>query len=286
MSGSLVVLSATDVAIGGTLVVVAGVTSVAARLGLEKRLAVAAVRTVVQLVLVGYILEFVFGTNDPVFIVGLWLLMTGIAALTVTQRASRRYPGMAGHAFATLFLACWLSTALVTQVVVGVEPWYRPQYVIPLLDMALGNSLTGVSLCLDTLLEAFDDKADEVELHLSLGATSNQAAVPAMREAIRKGMTPIINAMTVVGIVSLPGMMTGQILAGSPPLAAVLYQVVVMFMIAGATASGCLFAALLVRRSVFDQAHRLRLDRITRDGFRRIVQDDDREERSRRARNE
>ena len=124
--------------------------------------------------------------------------------------------------------------------------------------MVLGNCLTGVSLCLDQLLNDFATKRAQVEMELALGATRWEAARDILRGSVSKGLIPIINTMMVVGIVSLPGMMTGQILSGTDPLDAVKYQIVVMFMIATATSLGCMTIALLVYRHMFNDRHQLR----------------------------
>lgn len=255
-------LTPTDLVIAASLVVVAGMISVALGLGLEKRLAVAALRTVVQLLAVGYVLTYVFGAEHPALVLGVLLVMTVAATRAATQRSSRSFTGVYAQTFVTLLITGILTTGVVTQVVVGVEPWFKPQYVIPLLGMVFGNSLTGISLCLDHLLETFDERRDTIEMQLALGATAAEASRESLREAIRRGMIPIINAMSVAGLVSLPGMMTGQILAGESPLVAVAYQVVVMFMIAAATSLGAMLTALLVRRRLFDEQQRLRAERI------------------------
>ena len=143
-------------------------------------------------------------------------------------------------------------------VLVGVEPWWEPRYLIPLLGMVLGNGLTGISLCLDALLESLAERRDRVEMELAHGATRWEAARTPLRDAVRRGMIPIINAMMVVGLVSLPGMMTGQILAGADPLEAVEYQIVVMFMLAAATAVGALIFVRLAVHGYLTPAHQLR----------------------------
>jgi putative ABC transport system permease protein len=168
------------------------------------------------------------------------------------------------HAWLTLVIAATVTTFTVTGVVVGVEPWYEPQYLIPLMGMCLGNTLTGLSLCIDSLLESFSERRHEVELLLSLGANRWEAARGMVQAAVRRGMVPILNAMTVVGIVSLPGMMTGQILAGADPLEAVKYQMVVMFMLAASTAIGCIVITWLAYRRLFNDRHQLRAERIVR----------------------
>jgi len=123
--------------------------------------------------------------------------------------------------------------------------------------MILGNSLTGLSLCLDQLLETVHERRAEVEMELALGATRWEAARGPLAASVRRGMIPTINAMMVVGIVSLPGMMTGQILAGADPAVAVRYQIVVMFMLTASTALGCIFIALLACRTLFNDRHQL-----------------------------
>ena len=252
-----------QLAIAAALVVIAGGVSVALRLGLEKKLGVAALRTVVQLLLVGYVLEWVFRIEQPVVLAGVLLVMTAAAGRAAVQRSSRSFAGARLGAFFTLVLTGLSTTFTVTAIIVGVRPWYHAQYVIPLLGMVLGNGLTGMSLCLDELTRSLDEGRPRVETELALGATKREAARDPLREAVRRGMIPITNAMMVVGIVSLPGMMTGQILQGADPLHAVRYQIVIMFMLAGATAFGCMLLALFAYFRLFDDAHRLRIDRIT-----------------------
>lgn len=253
-----------QLAVAGALVFVAGVVSVWLRLQLGSRLLVASVRTVVQLLLVGYLLRFIFGMQGPLLLFGYLVVMTVAAARAAIKRPSRTYRGAFGGAFVTLVLAGWITTFVVTALVVRVEPWYRAQYLLPLLGMILGNGLTGISLSLDALLESLDAGRDSIETELALGANRWEAVRDPLREALRRGMIPILNAMTVVGIVSLPGMMTGQILAGADPLGAVKYQIVVMFMLAAATAVGCMGVLLHAYRRLFDRAHRLRHDRLLR----------------------
>jgi putative ABC transport system permease protein len=240
MTPGAIRLDALDLTVAGGLVLMAGLVSLALRLGLEKRLALASVRTVVQLLLVGYVLKYVFG----------------LATLT--------FGGATLHAFLTLAIVGLVTTTAVTTLVIAVEPWYQPRYFIPLLGMVLGNGLTGISLAMDTLLDSLAERRAEVEMELAHGASRWEAALPPLRDAVRRGMIPIINSMMVVGVVSLPGMMTGQILAGASPLEAVKYQVVIMFMLAGATSLGCIGMALLIYRRLFNDRHQLRADLIRR----------------------
>jgi len=260
--GGLIQLGPLQLATATLLIVAAGAVSFALRLGIERRLVVAALRTTIQLGLLGLILERVFALSNPWLVVLLLVLMTVFAAREAVGRSSRRYRGILIDAWLTMAASCFVVGGIVTQVVVGVKPWYDPQYVIPLLGMILGNSLTGISLCLDRFMDHLETRAAEVELRVAFGATRSEALSAPLRDAVRTGMIPIINSMAAAGIVSLPGMMTGQILAGSPPLQAVAYQIVVMFMIAAAVASGAMLVVLLAGRRFMGADATLRLDRL------------------------
>jgi putative ABC transport system permease protein len=251
-----------QLAIASLLVVAAGVVSVSLRLGIERRLGVAALRTVIQLGLLGLVLERVFALRNPLLVVALLVLMTVFAAREAVSRSSRRYTGILLDAWLTMAVSCFAVGGIVTSLVVGVEPWYEPQYVIPLLGMILGNALTGISLGLDRFLDHLDMRSAEIELRTAYGATRHEALRTPFRDSIRTGMIPIINSMAAAGIVSLPGMMTGQILAGSPPMQAVAYQIVVMFMLAAAVAFGAMLVVTLAGRHFMGLDATLRLDRL------------------------
>ncbi|MFP4053413.1 MAG: ABC transporter permease [Phycisphaerae bacterium] len=251
-------------AISALLVLVCGAISVLLRLGLEKRLAIASLRTVVQLFLVGFILRYVFNLDTWWAVLGVMCVMIVLAARAAVQRPSRTFAGAGLTALLSLVVSATLVTFTVTAAIIGVVPWYKPQYVIPLLGMILGNGLTGISLCLNQLLETLDQRRSQVEMQLACGATRWEAARGPLSDAVRRGMIPIINSMMVVGTVSLPGMMTGQILAGSDPLVAVKYQIMVMFMIAAGTALASMGMALLVYRRMFNTRHQLRWQLIHR----------------------
>ena len=250
--------------VGALLVLFAAILSLVLRLGVAKSLLFAALRSVLQLSMLGWVLSWLFAKQTGGLVLLFAVVMIAAAARAAVQRPSRSFAGAGWGAFATLMLSGTLTTIVVTQAVVGVSPWYQAQLVLPLLGMILGNSLTGVSLCLDSLLEALEDRFAVVECDLACGATRWEAMQLPLRDAVRRGMIPIINSMTVAGIVSLPGMMTGQILAGADPLVAVKYQIVVMFMLTAATLVGCFGVALFVFFRLFDDEHRLRHERVFR----------------------
>ncbi len=257
-------LGPADLAIASLLVLVAGIVSVAVRARVEKQLLVAAGRTVLQLLLLGLVLERVFAIDSAWLLLALVLVMTALAGSAAVSRSSRGFAGARVGAFVTLVVTGTATTFVVTSVVIGVTPWWRPQYVVPLLGMVLGNGLTGISLCLDQILESFDAGRDRVETELAMGATRWEAVREPLAEAVRRGMIPILNSMAVVGIVSIPGMMTGQILEGADPAEAVKYQIVVMFMLAAATSLGCVGIAFFSYTRLFNDRHQLRRERIRR----------------------
>jgi putative ABC transport system permease protein len=251
-----------QVAIAALLILVNGAISLALRLNLERQLLLAAARTTGQLLAVGLVLHWVFDLDQWPPVVGLMLLMTLAAGVAAVRRTKHRYPGICLNTFVSVLAGSWLVTAVAVFAVVRAEPWYRPQYAIPLLGMILGNTLNGISLGLDRLGSELDARRDQVEAQLALGATRWEAARGPVREAVRTGMVPILNSMMIVGIVSLPGMMTGQLLSGVDPFEAVKYQIVIMILIAAATAIGTVGVVVLSFFRLFNHAHQFLHQRI------------------------
>ena len=224
---------------------------------------VAALRTTVQLLLIGLVLQKIFALDRWGPVLALGLVMVLIAGFAAVRRISRRHPGIWLSSTLSILVSSWLVAGIALGAIVRVEPWYRPQYAIPFLGMILGNALTGISLGLDRFTESLVRGRDQVELFLALGGTRWESARPAVREAVRTGMIPILNSMSVVGLVSLPGMMTGQLLAGVPPAEAVKYQIVIMFLIASVTGLGTVGAVLLSYLKLFNHRHQFLADTIS-----------------------
>ena len=164
---SLIQLNVADLALATGLILVAGIVSLTLRLRLERKLAVASLRTVVQLLLVGYVIRWVFHIDRVHVILAVVAIMVLAATRAATQRPSRTFRGVWWRAGLTLALSGLLTTIVVTSIVIGVRPWYQPQYLIPLLGMTLGNALTATSLCLDTLLDTLSEQRAEVEMELA-----------------------------------------------------------------------------------------------------------------------
>jgi putative ABC transport system permease protein len=228
------------------------------QLGMTRSLLIAGTRTVVQLLAVGYVLQQVFAADRPLFVLALLLGMGLLAGQAVNSRTRHRYPGQFRIAAGSLMFPAFLMTSYAVLVVVQPEDPFDPAYLIPLMGMVFGNSLTAVSLAIDRFVSSMVEQRNEVEVMLGFGASRAEAVRPFVRDAVRTGMMPMINAMTVVGIVSLPGMMTGQILGGTAPELAVRYQILIMFLLAGSTAMGAGLAVLWLRRHLLDPQDRLR----------------------------
>ena len=254
-----------DIALAACLLMVNAGLSIAFGLGLARRLLFAAARMVVQLILVGLVLKALFAIHSP-WLTGLAaLVMVGFAGREAMARQERRFRGLWSYGIGTgsMCVAAMLVTGFALATQFQGAAWYEPRIATPLLGMILGNTMNGVSLGLDRLLAAATAERRGIEARLMLGADARTALQGALRQAMRAGMIPTVNAMAATGLVSLPGMMTGQILAGVEPEQAVQYQLLVMFLIGGGTAMGVFAAVMLGARRLTDGRHRLRLDRLT-----------------------
>lgn len=264
MTAGYLSLSYWDVGLAALFLLLNAALSIWLRLGLARQIAVAALRMVVQLLLIGLVLKTVFTVASPWLTAAIALGMIGFAAHEVRARQERKLAGAWGWGLGggAIALAGMLVIVTGLTALIQPDPWWSPRFALPLFGMILGNALTGVSLGLDTLSATLDRERHAVEAQLLLGATRWQASRPVMRRALRSGMMPIINAMAATGVVALPGMMTGQIVSGVDPTEAVKYQLLIMFLIAGATSLGVLLAVLGGVRRLTDGRHRLRLDRL------------------------
>lgn len=260
----VIALSPWDLALASTLVLVLAGISRRLRFGIENRLVLSALRTTVQLTLIGFVLKLLFDNATLGWVFLLASLMLLIAGREVMARQERRFAGWWGYGVGTMsmFISAFAVTLLALNVIIQPQPWYQPQYAIPLLGMLLGNTMNGISLGLDRLTTSAWQQRQVIETRLMLGQSSMEAIGEIRRESIRVGLVPIVNAMAAAGVISLPGMMTGQILAGAPPLEAVKYQILIMFMIASGTGFGTLGAVWLGSKRLFDERERLRLDRL------------------------
>jgi putative ABC transport system permease protein len=206
------------------------------RWSLNSRNAIYAVtRMLVQLVLVGYVLTYIFQSNNSAVVILVLSVMLFVASWIALRPLGKRHAHLYGKALLSISLGGTLTLVLVTQVVLGLEPWFWPRYMIPLAGMIYSNAMNSLSLA-----------AERFESEMEKGISYDKAR----RVALRASLIPITNSLFAVGLVSLPGMMTGQILSGTSPLIAVRYQIMVMCMIFGSAGiASALYLAMLKPRS-------------------------------------
>jgi putative ABC transport system permease protein len=226
-------------------------------IGQEGQMLWASVRMVFQLFAVGYLLHFVFEIKSPLPVIAILLAMAGFSLQVMGGRIRNKMPRFYRVMGSSIFIGCGGVTVILCGLVVGYAPWYDPRYLIPLAGMIIGNSMNGASLAAERLATEISGRREEIESALCLGATSRQASDEALRSAFRAAMIPTMNTMAAMGIVSLPGMMTGQILSGTDPTVAVRYQIAIMCAITGAVAITSYLIILQGYRHYFTGAHQL-----------------------------
>jgi len=261
---NVITLTPVDLVIVAGLVVLLALLSIWLQVGLGKQIVIAGIRTTIQLLLIGFVLKVLFEQVQLVWISLLAMIMLLVAGREVMARQKRRFGGWWGFGLGTMsmFVSSFSITVFVLLVVIQNDPWYQPQYAIPLLGMMLGNTMTGIALALDRLTDSAWQQRGVIEAQLTLGYDWRNAIRGMARDSVRVGLVPMINAMAAAGLVSLPGMMTGQILSGTPPLEAVKYQILIMFMITAGTGFATMGAVWIGAKHLFDERQRLRLDRI------------------------
>lgn len=262
---NIIELEVWEICLAGALVVALAASTFLARLGIASSLLVSAFRMVVQLSLIGLVLRELFAASQPGLVGVIALVMLLVAGREVSARQKYRLRGIWGYGIGTsaMFVSSFAVSIFGLAAVIRADPWWDPRYAIPVLGMLLGNTMTAVALSIDRLTVSAWQGREVIEARLMLGETGREAVSDLVREALRSGLMPVINSMAVAGLVSLPGMMTGQILAGNPPDDAVRYQILIWLLIAAGCGFGMLIAVRMAAGRLFDERDRLRLDRLT-----------------------
>ncbi|KZT01548.1 UPF0014-domain-containing protein [Laetiporus sulphureus 93-53] len=239
------------------------VVSVTFGLGVGSSLVTAAVRCVLQLSLLALILDKVFSTNNPWAVAGIAALLNLMGTIeTVINKSKKRYTQM----FPSVLLGMLGSTIPVsiigTRFAMSVDPFWKPEQYIPIVGMLCGATISGIVISVSYVLKELYDNQDKVEMYLAFGASRMEACKPIAKEALRLALTPNVNQMSVIGLISIPGMMTGAILGGSSVEQAARLQMVIMFMISSSTALSSIVTTVLALGVVVDGEHRVRSDRI------------------------
>ena len=237
------------------LVAIAAGMSIVVRLGVGRQMLWATLRSLIQLLAMGYVIKFVIEANNPWLVFALVAVMI-LAAIQITlSRASNIPKGLALDVFLTLLVGALLQFVFATQLIVRPHPWYAPQIVVTMTGMLLGNMVAAIAVAMSRFFDDMTSRRYEIEMLLSLGATPFEAAKPSIISSVKLGMIPTISQLASSGIVLIPGMMAGQVIAGADPLTAAKYQFVVLAIISALTLLADSLIMLLVYRKPFTALH-------------------------------
>ena len=263
-------LSLSQLVLASLVLITMAALTIVLRIGVARPLLIAALRMALQLSLVGIVLQWMFNHASPMIIAITAFIMLAAAGREVVARQNRRLGSIwlsFGVGASAMFISSFAVSLLALGVIIRPDPWYQAQYAIPFLGMLLGNTMNSISLCLDRLMDSVWSQKNIIEQRLMLGESPQEAVADLLKASLRSGMMPIINAMAAAGLVSLPGMMTGQILAGNSPTIAVNYQIFILFLIAAGAGFGMIIASRISSNLLFDKRARLRLDRLSKPRF-------------------
>ena len=226
----------------------------------ERDILLASVRMTLQLGLIGYVLVYIFDNPSPFYTIIFIVLMEVFAIINIFKRVKEEISPRLKKVIALSMVAGNLVSILYFLfIVIRVAPWYNPRYFIPITGMLIGNSMTGISLGVSRLIGGIDSNKNQIESALMLGAQPKIAVKEIVDNAFDSAILPTINSMLGMGIVFLPGMMTGQILAGLSPLSAIKYQIAIMLGILGSVSLTVIIFINLAYKSFFNKDSQLQI---------------------------
>ena len=229
------------------------------RLDVHKDLLIGGLRCCGQLLLAGYLLGFIFESNRWYWVVAMLTVMILVGGRTAVARQKNPVPGLLRLTTFSIFVSSFLTLAYTTVVIVQVHPWYDARYLIPLAGMVIGNAMNGSSLAAERLASELRLRRDAIQARLALGASPRQASDEAIRATVKAALIPTINGMMSVGLVHLPGMMTGQMLGGASPITAVRYQILIFYALSFVSAATAILVSSLAYRRYFTGREQLDL---------------------------
>jgi putative ABC transport system permease protein len=243
-----------EVAASLALVALAIAVSLWRRTELEDDIAIAVVRSLIQLTAIGYVIQAIFDEDSLALVIALIAVMVLFGAFTARQRA-KRVP----HAFWPLLVALGVAGAVTLVLVVALGVFdATPRYLVPVGGMVVGNSMTAAAVALNRLGDEMNDRAREIEATLALGAPSSVAAAPSLRRSLRSGTIALVDSTKTTGLIFFPGTMVGMLLAGADPTDAVRLQLILLYTLLGSVAIAALVATGLAYRNFFTPAQQLR----------------------------
>ncbi|SDL54293.1 ABC transporter permease [Halarsenatibacter silvermanii] len=231
------------------------------KIGREKQILIAATRMTLQLIIVGYVLEIIFDMPHPVITLLIMTLMIGFALQNIFARVSTDLSRpLKKTAVLSIIVGSVATLFFFLLMVIRLSPWYYPRYFIPIAGMIIGNSMTGVSLGVENLVNRIEDDSHRIENALMMGASPAQATNELANQVFYNAVLPTINSMVGMGIIWLPGMMTGQILSGVDPLLAIRYQIAIMLGILGSVTLTVFLMIKLGIRTYFNERMQLQIE--------------------------
>ncbi|MCC5636253.1 iron export ABC transporter permease subunit FetB [Nostoc sp. CHAB 5844] len=245
----LIKLDLVDLAFAVGLIAIAIGLSAWEKLGLELNLAIAAGRTILQLLVLGYVFDFIFAVNNPWAVLGILAIMLTLGAVVARNRISQKIPLVLPVVWGAILVSTACTLLYTNLLILQPDRWFEAQYMIPLAGMIIGNAMNAAAIAGERLVSTINNSSGEIETHLSLGATVQQAVSQYRREAIRAALLPTINQMMLIGMATLPSITAGQLLGGVNPLDAVSYEILIVFMVAVAN----LLTTILVTRGLCRQ---------------------------------
>jgi putative ABC transport system permease protein len=245
----LIKLDLVDLVIAVGLMAIAIGLSTWERLGLELNLAMATGRTILQLLVLGYVLDFIFALDNVWGVLAILAVILTITAMVARNRISVKIPRVLPLVWGAILISTALTVIYTNFLIIQPDRWYEPRYVIPLAGIVLGNAMNAAAIAGERLVSTMNSQSVEIETHLSLGATPQQAVSQYRKQAIRSAFLPTLNQMMLMGMVAIPGITTGQLIAGISPLEAVYYEILIIFMVSVAN----LLTTILVTRGLYRQ---------------------------------
>ncbi len=253
----LIKLDLVDLVVAVGLMAIAIGLSAWEKLGLELSIAIATGRTILQLLVLGYVLDFIFALDNPWAVLAILAIMLTITAIVARNRISQKIPYLLPLVWGAILVSTALTLLYANILIIQPDRWYDPQYVIPLAGMIIGNAMNAAAIAGERFVSTINTLSLEIETHLSLGATPGQAVSQYRKDAIRAALLPTLNQMMLIGMVALPAITTGQLLAGVTPLDAISYEILIIFMVAVANLLTTVLVTKGLCRQFFNSAAQL-----------------------------
>ncbi|MEA5581060.1 iron export ABC transporter permease subunit FetB [Nodularia harveyana UHCC-0300] len=245
----LIKLDVVDLALAVGLMAIAIGLSAWEKLGIELNLAIATGRTILQLLVLGYVLDFIFALNNVWGVLAILAIILTMTAIVARNRISPKIPQVLPLVGGAIFISTTVTVLYTNFLIIQPERWYEPRYIIPLAGIVLGHGMNAAAIAGERLVSTINSQQVEIETHLSLGATPQQAVNEYRKQAIKAAFLPTLNQMMLMGMVAIPGITTGQLIGGITPVNAVSYEILIIFMVAIAN----LLTTILVTRGLYRQ---------------------------------